>query len=79
MTEAPSFANPAALAELGIEVVKKEEKTDMAYKRPVSVLVVIYAEDTKRVLMCSGATIRISGSRLPAAGRGEHRRPPRVK
>ena len=26
MTEAPSFANPAALAELGIEVVKKEEK-----------------------------------------------------
>ncbi len=67
MTEAPSFANPAALAELGIEVVKKEEKTDMAYKRPVSVLVVIYAEDTKRVLMCSGATIRISGSRLPAA------------
>lgn len=51
MTEAPSFANPAALAELGIEVVKKEEKTDMAYKRPVSVLVVIYAEDTKRVLM----------------------------
>ena len=26
MTEAPSFANPTALAELGIEVVKKEEK-----------------------------------------------------
>ena len=26
MTEAPSFANPAALAELGIDVVKKEEK-----------------------------------------------------
>ena len=51
MTEAPSFANPAALAELGIDVVKKEEKTDMAYKRPVSVLVVIYAQDTKRVLM----------------------------
>ena len=51
MTEAPSFANPAALAELGIEVVKKEEKTDMTYKLPVSVPVVIYAEDTKRVLM----------------------------
>jgi dATP pyrophosphohydrolase len=51
MTEAPSFANPASLAELGIDVVKKEEKTDMAYKRPVSVLVVIYAQDTKRVLM----------------------------
>ena len=26
MTEAPSFANPASLAELGIDVVKKEEK-----------------------------------------------------
>lgn len=25
MTEAPSFANPAALAELGIDVVKKAE------------------------------------------------------
>ncbi|MGP0712807.1 dihydroneopterin triphosphate diphosphatase, partial [Escherichia coli] len=25
--------------------------TDMAYKRPVSILVVIYAQDTKRVLM----------------------------
>jgi len=26
MTEAPSFANPTSLSELGIEVVKKEEK-----------------------------------------------------
>jgi len=26
MTEAPSFANPASLAELGIEVIKKAEK-----------------------------------------------------
>ena len=81
MTEAPSFANPAALAELGIEVVKKEEKTDMAYKRPVSVLVVIYAEDTKRVLMLQRRDDpdfwqSVTGS--PEEGR-PHRRPPRVK
>ena len=30
---------------------ERQRKRDMAYKRPVSVLVVIYAEDTKRVLM----------------------------
>ncbi len=29
MTEAPSFANPTALAELSIQVVKKAEMTDM--------------------------------------------------
>ncbi len=56
MTEAPSFANPAALGELGIQVVEKEAKrlwrtSNMSFKLPVSVLVVIYAEDTKRVLM----------------------------
>ncbi len=56
MTEAPSFANPAALGELGIQVVEKEAKaslrtSNMSFKPPVSVLVVIYAEDTKRVLM----------------------------
>ncbi len=91
-TEAPSFANPAALAELSIQVVRRLRITDMTqiheiirvasrwqtsdfisidnyvngmsegsqrtgsakdkvYKRPVSILVVIYAEDTKRVLM----------------------------
>ncbi|MGU0056852.1 dihydroneopterin triphosphate diphosphatase [Enterobacter hormaechei] len=43
----------------------------MAYKRTVSVLVVIYAEDTKRVLMLQRRDDRISGSRLPAAWKGE--------
>ncbi len=55
MTEAPSFANPAALAELGIERGEESRcgtrERLMTYKLPVSVLVVIYAEDTKRVLM----------------------------
>lgn len=53
----------------------------MAYKRPVSVLVVIYAEDTKRVLMLQQRDDpdfwqSVTGSL--EEGR-PHRRPPRVK
>ncbi|UKL59876.1 aspartate--tRNA ligase, partial [Klebsiella pneumoniae] len=32
MTEAPSFANPAALGELGIQVVEKEAKASLENK-----------------------------------------------
>ena len=53
MTEAPSFANPASLEELAIQVVKRisQRVCKMSFKHPVSVLVVIYAQDTGRVLM----------------------------
>ena len=43
----------------------------MAYKLPVSVLVVIYAEDTKRVLMLQRRDDPVSGSRSPAAWKRE--------
>ncbi len=54
----------------------------MSFKLPVSVLVVIYAEDTKRVLMLQRRrAIPRSGSRSPAAWKLERPRcrPPRVK
>ena len=62
----------------------------MAYKRPVSILVVIFAQDSGRVLMLqralddsdpAGGTILTSGSRLPAAWKRAkpRRRPPRAK
>lgn len=38
----------------------------MTYKQPVSVLVVIYAKDTGRVLMLQRRDDLISGSRSPA-------------
>lgn len=53
----------------------------MSFKLPVSVLVVIYAEDTKRVLMLQRRDDPRSGSRSPAARKLERPRcrPPRVK
>ncbi len=53
----------------------------MLFKQPVSILVVIYAQDSKRVLMLQRRDDPSSGSRLPAAWkRGKpRRRPPCVK
>ncbi len=53
----------------------------MSFKLPVSVLVVIYAEDTKRVLMLQRRDDPAFCSRSPAAWKLERPRcrPPRVK
>jgi 8-oxo-dGTP pyrophosphatase MutT (NUDIX family) len=52
----------------------------MSFKLPVSVLVVIYAEDTKRVLMLQRRDdpFLAVGNRQPGSGETA-RKPPRVK
>ncbi len=63
------LANPAALAELGIAVLKKSLRriSNMPFKHPVSVLVVIYAQDSKRVLM-----LQRRDDRFLAVGNRQH-------
>jgi hypothetical protein len=86
MTEAPSFANPASLANWVFRWWRKRQKSlwrisNMSFKLPVSVLVVIYAEDTKRVLMLQRRDDPAFWQSVTGSLEEEkpRRRPPRVK
>jgi aspartyl-tRNA synthetase len=86
MTEAPSFANPASLVNWVFRLWRKRQKSlwrisNMSFKLPVSVLVVIYAEDTKRVLMLQRRDDPAFWQSVTGSLEEEkpRRRPPRVK